>query len=196
MDQAKTHLIEPIPAWKKKLPMWLTWARIAMSPVLVILLSFESTEFMGYVAAIVFTLASITDWFDGALARKYHAESTLGKFMDPIADKVLVSSVLIMLLPLGRVHPIMVIILLVRDILIGGIRSVAAADGVIISAKSAGKWKTGLQMLGIPAILIHTPVFGFPTHDLGIALLWISAILSLISGYQYTQAYFVAKKSN
>jgi CDP-diacylglycerol--glycerol-3-phosphate 3-phosphatidyltransferase len=196
MDQAK-FTAEPnaLSAWKKKLPMRLTWARIAMSPVLIVLLSFDASVAMGYWAAIVFTIASITDWFDGALARKYKVESTLGKFMDPIADKVLVSSVLIMLLPLGRVSPVMVIILLVRDILIGGIRSVAAADGVIIDAKNTGKWKTALQMLGIPALLIHNPIFGFPTHDLGITLLWISAGLSIISGVQYTRAYFLAKRA-
>lgn len=184
---------EEIPKWKKKLPMWLTWARIAMSPVLVILLSFASTDWNGYIAAIVFTIASITDWFDGSLARKYQAETTMGKFMDPIADKVLVSSVLIMLLPMGRVDPVMVIILLVRDIFIGGIRSVAAADGVVISAKNTGKWKTGIQMVGIPALLIHNPIFGFPTHHLGVTLLWISTVLSIISGFQYTSAYFEAK---
>lgn len=183
-----------IPPWKKKLPMWLTWARIAMSPLLVILLSFQPSDTIGFISAVVFTIASITDWFDGSLARKYKAESTMGKFMDPIADKVLVSSVLIMLLPLGRVHPIMVIILLLRDILVGGIRSVAAADGVIISAKNTGKWKTGIQMVGIPAVLIHTPILGVPTHDLGIALLWISAALSSISGFQYIHAYLNAKK--
>ncbi len=185
-----------IPKWKKQLPMWLTWARIAMSPILVVILSFPYTDWNGCGAAIVFTIASITDWFDGALARKYQAESTMGKFMDPIADKVLVSSVLIMLLPIGRVHPVMVIIILLRDIFIGGIRSVAAADGVIISAKNTGKWKTAMQMVGIPALLIHNPIFGFPTHDMGISLLWISAALSIVSGYQYTRAYYSAKNAS
>ena len=161
-----------------------------------IILCLPTTTWNGWSAAIVFTIASITDWFDGALARKYQAESTMGKFMDPIADKVLVSSVLIMLLPIGRVDPIMVIIILLRDIFIGGIRSVAAADGVIISAKNTGKWKTAMQMVGIPALLIHDPVFGFPTHHLGVTLLWISAVLSIISGVQYTRAYYSAKNLN
>ncbi len=192
MVQAESPLV--IPKWKKKLPMWLTWARIAMSPILVVILSFPPTTWNGWSAAIVFTIASITDWFDGALARKYQAESTMGKFMDPIADKVLVSSVLIMLLPIGRVDPVMVIIILLRDIFIGGIRSVAAADGVVISAKNTGKWKTGVQMVGIPALLIHNPIFGFPTHHMGVTLLWISAVLSIISGIQYTRAYFIARK--
>jgi CDP-diacylglycerol--glycerol-3-phosphate 3-phosphatidyltransferase len=183
-----------IPKWKKKLPMWLTWARIGLSPVIVVLLLFTEPTY-GYLASALFILASITDWFDGYLARLYKAETTMGKFMDPIADKILVASVLIMLLPLGRVDPVMVLILLVRDILIGGIRSVAAADGVVIAAKNAGKWKTALQMIGIPAILIHTPVFGFPVHGLGIALLWISVVFSLISGVQYTLLYFRAAKA-
>lgn len=193
MHMVQAVIPQIIAPWKKKLPMWLTWARIAMSPILVIILSFPNTDWNGWGAAIVFTIASITDWFDGALARKYNAESTMGKFMDPIADKVLVSSVLIMLLPIGRVDPIMVIIILLRDIFIGGIRSVAAADGVIISAKNTGKWKTAMQMTGIPALLIHNPVFGFPTHHLGVTLLWISAALSIVSGFQYTRAYFDAR---
>lgn len=143
----------------------------------------------GWVAAALFILASITDWFDGYLARRYEAISNLGKFMDPIADKILVASVLIMLLPKGRVGPILVLVLLCRDILIGGIRSVAAADRVVIDAKAAGKWKTGLQMVSIPCILVYTDVFGVPLYHFGVIVLWFSVILSVLSGYQYVRLY-------
>ena len=109
--------------------------------------------------------------------------------MDPIADKVLVASVLIMLVPSGRVGPVLVLLLLVRDILIGGVRSVAAADNIVIDAKATGKWKTGLQMVGIPAILIFDPIAGVPVYKIGVGLLWVSVVLSLISCYQYVQLY-------
>lgn len=184
-----------LPPWKLHLPMFLTWSRMAVCPVLIFCISLNSPDrpIWGWIAGLLFVLASITDWFDGHFARKYHVVSNMGKFMDPIADKVLVASVLIMLIPSGRVGPILVILLLVRDILIGGIRSIAAADQVIIDAKAAGKFKTGLQMIGIPAILIFTPVLGLPIYEIGLLLLWISVILSVLSGYQYITLYLRAK---
>lgn len=184
---------QPIAAWKKRLPMQLTWGRMAVCPFMVTLLWYGG-DVANWVCAVLFIAASITDWFDGYFARKYHATSNLGKFMDPIADKVLVASALVMLIPSGRVGPVLVLILLMRDILIGGIRAVAAADRVVIDAKSAGKWKTGIQMVAIPALLIQNPVLGFPVVQTGIILLWISVILSVISGIQYIQIYSESKK--
>jgi CDP-diacylglycerol--glycerol-3-phosphate 3-phosphatidyltransferase len=185
-------LQDSFPAWKKKLPMWLTWSRMAICPAFVVLLSLED-PIWGWVAALLFIAASVTDWFDGMLARRYNAISNLGKFMDPIADKILIASVLIMLIPSGRVGPILVLLLLTRDILVGGIRSVAAADRVIIDAKTAGKWKTGLQMVSIPALLIHFDWWGLPVYKVGLGLLWASVILSLFSGYQYVQLYLESR---
>jgi len=101
---------------------------------------------------------------------------------------------LIMLIPSGKVGPIVVLLLLSRDILIGGIRSVAAADRVIIDAKAAGKWKTGLQMVAIPAILIDHEFMGVDILMIGRWLLWISVILSLFSGVQYIKLYFENRK--
>ena len=184
--------------------MQLTWARIATAPFIVALVyaqdrllqDSEAGARCGYAAAAIFVLASITDWFDGALARKYGVVSNMGKFMDPIADKILVSSALIVLIPSGRVGPIVALLLLVRDILVGGIRSVAAADNVIIDAKSAGKWKTGLQMTAIPMLLFHAPLFGVPLHEIGYVLLWLSVILSILSGVQYARLYAVSSKPN
>lgn len=172
--------------------MQLTWGRMAVCPLIVGLLLFEGPV-AGWIAAGLFILASITDWFDGYFARKYEATSSMGKFMDPIADKILVASVLIMLIPSGRVGPVLVLLLLARDILIGGIRSVAAADRLIIDAKATGKWKTGIQMVGIPAVLIHTPLFGLPIYEIGLVLLWISVVLSIISGFEYVQLYRKSK---
>jgi len=139
-------------------------------------------------------VASATDFFDGYYARKFDAISNMGKFMDPIADKILVASILIMMLPSGKVDPVLVLLLLVRDIFIGGIRSIAAADQIIIDAKPTGKWKTGLQMISIPAILISHDDFAAQIGQIGYAVLWISVILSLISGYQYVQLFLEGRR--
>ena len=186
--------VDSIPDWKRKLPMWATWGRVAIVPIIVGLFYWDS-PWAGYVNALLFILASITDYLDGYWARKYQAESTMGKFMDPIADKILVAVVLIMLIPDGRVGPIMVLLLLCRDILVGGVRSIAASNNVIISAGTLGKWKTALQMGGIPAILIYTPLFGLPIYEIGLGVMWISVILSLVSGFQYIFGYFKAVKN-
>jgi CDP-diacylglycerol--glycerol-3-phosphate 3-phosphatidyltransferase len=168
---------------------------MAACPLLVVLLHLDGLTW-DWLAALVFVSASITDWFDGWLARKYDAQSNMGKFMDPIADKILVASALIMLIPSGRVQPILVLTLLSRDILIGGIRSVAAADRLIIDAKPTGKWKTGMQMIAIPALLFNTPIFGLPIYEIGLVLLWVSVALSLISGYQYVHMYYESRKES
>lgn len=195
LRELKSPIPDSIPAWKRALPMWLTWSRMLVCPVFVVFLSLEA-PIWGWLSALLFVAASATDWFDGYFARKYNAISNLGKFMDPIADKILVATVLIMLIPSGKVGPVLVILLLTRDILIGGIRSVAAADRLIIDAKPAGKWKTALQMAAIPAILIPGDAFGdVPVNDIGGVLLWMSVILSLISGGQYIQLYMKSRGS-
>jgi CDP-diacylglycerol--glycerol-3-phosphate 3-phosphatidyltransferase len=177
-----------------KLPMLLTYSRMVIAPFIMGLLMTNFT-WAGWVAAILFTLGSLTDWFDGYLARKLGSESNMGKFMDPIADKILVLGAILILLAMGRVDPYMVFLLVGRDIFIGGIRSVAAANQVIIAAKPFGKWKTATQMVAIPCLMIYEPVLGLPLADLGYFLLWFSVVLSLISGVEYTYGYFKMKES-
>lgn len=184
-------------SWKKSFPMWLTWSRIALCVPILIVLDWVERPYSGYIAAALFIVASITDWADGYYARLFNAQSTMGKFMDPIADKILVSTILILLIPfgpLGKDGPLLVILLLARDILIGGIRSVAAADRLIIDAKMTGKWKTAVQMVGIPCVLIGTPLFGLPLVDIGRIALWISVVLSAVSGWQYVAMYRESRK--
>lgn len=147
-------------------------------------------------AAVLFVLASMTDYWDGYFARKWNAMSNWGKFMDPIADKILVTSVLLMFIPASKIEPWMVIILVSRDLLIGGIRQVAAADQIIIDASPGGKWKTALQMGAIPAVIIGDGLWNLPLHWVGTAFLWISTILSVVSGAQYFWAYEKARKHN
>lgn len=110
--------------------------------------------------------------------------------MDPIADKILVLGAIVMLLAMARVDPVMVFLLIARDIFIGGLRSVAAANQVVIAAKPFGKWKTAFQMVAIPCLLIYDTIWWIPLADIGFAGLWISVGLSLISGAEYTLGYY------
>ena len=143
-------------------------------------------------AAFLFIVASITDYYDGYFARKYNAVSTMGKFMDPVADKILVSSMLVMMAYYQKIDPWMVVVILGRDNFISAIRAVAAADGVVIAAKTAGKWKTALQMGALPAVLIGEIPGYLPYLDkIGYAILWITVLLSISSGVEY---YFAYKK--
>ena len=178
--------------WRKQLPMYATYSRIVMAPLLMFIL-FLSESWSGYLATVVFVIASITDWLDGYWARKFQAESAMGKFMDPIADKLLVLAALIMLLHSGDVDPIMVFILLGRDIFIGGIRAVAATNAVVIAAKPFGKWKTAIQMLAIPLIFVKE-IASLPLAQWGYWALWVSVLLSLISGIQYTWGYYTGRQ--
>lgn len=173
--------------------MWITMSRILIVPVIVALM-FPNRVAANVAAAVLFMLASVTDYYDGYFARKYNAVSNMGKFMDPIADKILVTSILVMLATYQKIDPVMVIIILARDNFIGGLRSVAAADQIVIAAKPAGKWKTALQMVAIPAVIIDQHLFGVPFEKIGYWVLWVSVILSVTSGFEYYWGYLKAKK--
>lgn len=178
------------PRWQMELPMYFTYLRILTAPVVMLVL-YIPWIWSGWTAAVLFFLGSLTDWADGYFARRFKAESTAGKLMDPIADKLLVLGPIIMLLAMNRVDSAMVFLLLARDIFIGGVRSIAATNQIIISAKPFGKWKTALQMAGVPCLLIYDPLFGtVPLAKIGYVALWVSVVLSLVSGIQYTMGYF------
>ncbi|XGC82408.1 CDP-diacylglycerol--glycerol-3-phosphate 3-phosphatidyltransferase [Bdellovibrio bacteriovorus] len=181
--------------FQKHLPMRITMSRIFIVPVIVALM-WPNELWYNVFAAVVFILASITDYYDGYYARKYNAVSNFGKFMDPIADKILVTSVLTMLLAQGKVDAWMVIIILARDNFISGIRSVAAADQIVIAAKPAGKWKTAMQMVAIPLVIIGSMEPYLPYLDkIAYGVLWISVILSITSGIEYYVGYLKSKKA-
>lgn len=172
-----------------KLPLYLTASRIVLVLPTALFLYLD-TNLGRYLAAFCFIVASITDYYDGYFARKLNSVTNLGKFFDPVADKILVSSVLILLLTKQAVDPWMVILFVTRDTVVGGIRSVAAADGIVIDAQSVGKWKAALQMIAIPMLLLHDLHPNIPNNKLGYGLLWLSVLLSLKSGYDYCLAYF------
>lgn len=179
---------------KQRLPMWVTLSRVLLAPVLMALVLLPS-PWSTWGAAVVFTIGSITDWLDGYLARKFNARTNMGKFMDPIADKVLVLAALLILVENAQIGPLMAFILISRDILIGGIRSVAATDGVVIDAKSTGKIKTALQMIAIPCLFIQElPYLNFSIAPIGYWGLWVSVLLSLKSGWDYGANYFKGRQ--
>lgn len=176
-------------SFKKNIPMAITSVRFLVSPLIFIAL-LSHTSYGTWCATGLFIVGSLTDWLDGYWARKFNAESNLGKFMDPIADKILVLSALIVLLYEHRIDPITPALLLARDIFIGGLRAVAAADRVIIAAKPTGKWKTGLQMVAIPCLFLDIEIAGISLRAIGLWGLWISVGLSLFSGVEYSLGYF------
>jgi CDP-diacylglycerol--glycerol-3-phosphate 3-phosphatidyltransferase len=179
----------PLPNWKRQLPNAITWFRIACVPIIIALLS-GAGAYNGYFAAAIFILASLSDYFDGQFARAWGVTSNLGKLLDPVADKILVTSTLIMLIPTGKLDVYMVMILIARDTLIEGIRSAAAADRIVIPAGVLGKWKTAIQMVAIPTVLIHESVGGIPLAQVGYAILWLSVVLSVVSGARYIWDYY------
>ena len=175
------------------IPNLLTFARILMIPLCLWFLD-KDTPKSGFWAAIVFTLAAITDLLDGYLARKLGVVSVLGKLIDPLADKLIVMATLVWMTPMGRMPAWAVIVLLAREFSVTALRSVAASEGVIISAGQEGKTKTAFQMIGIIALLV-----GYPYHlsyagiDLGVVdcgrvgrmLVYLSLGFSLASAAQY-----------
>lgn len=173
-------------------PNWLTLIRILFVPIVVGML-FIKTPTWDLVAAFTFIVASITDYFDGYIARTRKMITVYGKLLDPLADKFLVVSALIMLQQLGRIHPVVVMLLICRELAITGLRALASAEGVIIDASSGGKWKTGSQMVAIPMIM-GRELFGVPLFPLGNVLLYISLTISLWSAKSYIVDFFKALK--
>jgi len=169
-------------------PNYLTLLRVLMVPA-VILGLFQRTPLGDLMAALFFGVASITDYFDGYLARKYKIETVYGKLMDPLADKFLVICSLIMLQHLGRMSPIVVMVLVCRELTITGLRALASAEGVIVAASSGGKWKTALQMVAIPCLMIQD-VFGIPFFRIGMWLTYLSLGFSLWSAKDYIMGFF------
>lgn len=178
--------------WRKKLPMWITLSRIILAVPILILMTSDKDSFK-IASCLLFAIASITDYYDGYFARKFNATSNMGKFMDPVADKILVSAILVILVIQKMIDPYMVILIITRDTLIGGLRSVAAADQIVIDAKPSGKWKTALQMSAIPFLILGAQFWStIPIHLWAYGTLWLSTILSLTSGWEYLQGYKIA----
>lgn len=153
------------------------------------LLYFEN-RFTCLIACVCFTLASLTDLVDGHIARRSNMVTSFGKFLDPLADKVLISSVLIMLVQLGWVEAWIAIVIVCRELIITGLRAIAADEGVVIAADKFGKWKTILQIVALVPLILHYPWFGVSPVPLGEFLLYIAVILTVFSGANYLYTFY------
>jgi len=176
------------------IPNILTMMRIAAIPLMVYLLLSGERE-PSFWAAALFSAASFTDWLDGFIARKMGIVTVFGKFLDPIADKLVVMAALIMIIPLGRVPAWMVLVILGREIIITGLRGIASSEGIVIEASDLGKFKTIFQIVAIIALLLHYDYHWFFSsthpallanmHNVGMFYLWIAFFITVWSGADY-----------
>ena len=170
-------------------PNLLTLLRIVAIPVVVLVLmppAGREISFARSLAAfLLFGAATITDLFDGYIARRYRMVTSLGKLLDPLADKLLVCAAMVMLIPPGRVPAWMAVIVIAREIGVTALRGVASTEGLVIAASNLGKAKTLLLNLGMAFLILHYPVFGFPVHGVGMMFLSAGLILTAWSGLDY-----------
>src|SRR6185503_20635782 len=168
-----------------------------MVPVFLYLLYYENRR-NSFWAAIIYAVCALTDWFDGWLARISNKVTTLGKFLDPLSDKVIVLSALVMLVKLGRVPVWVVVVIVAREFLISGLRTIAASEGLLISASQGGKWKTSLQLTGIICLMLHYHfeidyIFVRAMTDFqaaGLWLLYLSLIPGILSAIDYVRDFY------
>jgi CDP-diacylglycerol--glycerol-3-phosphate 3-phosphatidyltransferase len=176
-------------------PNLLTAFRIALVPVLVVLLR-DSGPVAGAVAAVLFVLGSLSDYYDGYLARKHGIVTTLGKFLDPLADKLLVVSVLIMLVAMPcapdgagvcvpRVPSWLVVLIVGRELAVTGLRSIASSEGITLGAEELGKYKTIFQIFALTGLLLHEHYLFVDFHLGGVYFLWIAVVMGLWSAVDY-----------
>jgi len=178
------------------LPNKLTISRILLIPIFILILSlpldFGFWEIGGtelpithFIAALIFIIASTTDWVDGYYARKHNLVTNLGKFLDPLADKLLVSAALILLVELELAAAWIVIIIISREFAVTGLRLVAAGEGLVLAAGKMGKLKTATQMIAIILLLLHHFPFSYINFPLGTVVLYLALIFTVVSGVDY-----------
>ncbi|NBD09477.1 MULTISPECIES: CDP-diacylglycerol--glycerol-3-phosphate 3-phosphatidyltransferase [Corallococcus] len=178
------------------LPNMLTLGRILIIPLFV-WLTYDADPLHSLLAGLVFAVASITDVVDGYLARKWNLITVVGKFMDPLADKLIAMAALVMMVRLGRIAAWVVIVLLAREFIVSGLRTIAASEGMVIAAGQEGKWKTSLQLVGIISLCVHYvhPLdLGFRTvtvdyNQVGKVLVYLSGAFSVWSAVVYFRAF-------
>ena len=174
------------------LPNAITLARIALIPVFLWFTFFES-RVDSFIAAIVYAVTSATDFLDGWVARRRNQVTVIGKFLDPLADKLIVMAALVMLVHLGRVGAWVVIVIMAREFIVTGLRTIAMSEGLVIPAGQEGKYKTAFQLAGISFLLLHYtyPIdawafsFDLDANRVGTWLLYISLVFSVLSAFFY-----------
>ncbi|ARK30938.1 CDP-diacylglycerol--glycerol-3-phosphate 3-phosphatidyltransferase [Halalkalibacter krulwichiae] len=180
------------------LPNKITISRIFLIPIFMIFLlvpfSFGEVNFIGtmipiahLIGAIIFIIAAVTDFLDGYYARKYQLVTNLGKFLDPLADKLLITAALIALVELQLLPAWIAIIIISREFAVTGIRLVAAADGDVIAASNLGKLKTVSQIVAISALMLHNWPFQAISLPFDMIAIWVATFLTIVSGVDYFQ---------
>jgi CDP-diacylglycerol--glycerol-3-phosphate 3-phosphatidyltransferase len=165
-------------------PNRITLLRITIIPALFFLLLSPGRN--GSLAiAILFIIAALTDLLDGYLARKYEIVTVMGKLLDPIADKLIVNTAMILMIPIGRIPAWIVAVIIIRDFTVDGIRAIASSEGLVIQASKLGKQKTLCQIFAVSALMIHYPFLGVDAHVVGTAILYLAIVLSVYSGMDY-----------
>jgi CDP-diacylglycerol--glycerol-3-phosphate 3-phosphatidyltransferase len=172
------------------IPNVLTYLRMATIPVIVVVLIPPASGESLNTAFVLFVIASITDYLDGILARRHNLVTSLGKLLDPLADKLLTSAVMIMLIPLGKIPAWLVFIIIGRDITITGLRSIAASQGLIMDASRTGKNKMISQTVGLAFLLLSIAPIQHMLDAIGMVFLWISVILSYWSARDYCHQFY------
>ena len=173
------------------IPNLLSVSRVVAVPLFIILMN-DPTPLRAFAAGLLFAVASVTDWLDGYLARKWGQVTRIGKLLDPVADKVFIASALIVLVEVAPVlvPPWIAIVIIGREIAVTGLRAMAADGGLIIPAETTGKYKVGAQITAVLAILFHHASHAEWMADLGKAALWAAMVLAVYSGGQYFVNYW------
>ena len=172
---------------KRHVPNFLTLGRMILVPPIVILLFFPG-KVASAVAGCLFLVASLTDFFDGFIARRFEVESSFGRFLDPIADKVLVTSALIMLIALGRVEAWIVMLIISREVAVSALRAVTKTWDTTLKPSRVGKLKTVFQFSAVVALIIHYQyklIIPINFHLIGIVLIYVALVLTIWSGLDY-----------
>ncbi len=186
------------------IPNVLTMSRITVSPVIFIILLYQPGRMMSFLSALVFSIAALTDFLDGYLARRLNMITRLGTFLDPLADKILVGVALIMLIPLDRVQPFVVALILARELLVTGLRVYAINENIIIESSRLAKFKTTFQIVAVVGLLLHYTydigmgLFACPVdfQVIGTALLYIALVITLWTGIDYFYRFFKQALAN
>ncbi len=166
------------------LPNTITMLRVGIIPVLFFLL-LNPDRLWSLVIAVLFIMAALTDLLDGYVARKYHIVTNMGTFLDPIADKLIVNTAMILMIPIGRIPAWIVSVIIIRDFIVDGIRTIATSEGLILDASKLGKRKTLCQIFAVSALMIHYPFLGANAHIVGMVILYIALWLTIHSGVDY-----------
>ncbi|MCI5158041.1 MAG: CDP-diacylglycerol--glycerol-3-phosphate 3-phosphatidyltransferase [Candidatus Electrothrix sp. AUS1_2] len=183
----------------RHLPNLITAFRLLLTALLAILLMFDQKPGLAFLCCLLFSIAAATDWVDGYLARRFKAVTTLGKLMDPLADKLLVATALIMLIPLGRLPAWVALVILAREMMVTGLRGIASASGIVVAASGLGKIKSTLQYIGLGTLIFPLGLLPIPyLHRIGLGVVYVALVLTVWSGldyfYKLRQVFFVEER--